>query len=367
MMNKKPQPPLASIERKFTVFSDTDSDPDNNIELENTKNQDNTSTKNIPNVIKTLIKRRCETLKHDFTSSPHAGQIVLINAQTLSQHISQQDSKPSSDFHVNDPLFVLLDSAENNGSQWKGWLVTQETDYAGHWDICLDPERDAPLNPLVGMVQIWNRVTLHTDFMGRVVGELKDERLADIDTIAQRYQQYCQQHPNQHAEFTNDDPRHRYQVLYQQAADYLSDATEVLAIAKASNSKKEASLSLNQWLQPLFLQVDAIKRSIVPKVNYAMGGDEEKDNDLLLNKSLRIQASKKSLKDGKGYLIKMSIRLENNAQNYSIEFFEDDNLEHYFELSASEPITHFLRNPKNEECELVIRDENDNVVHIFHF
>lgn len=365
MMNKKPQPPLASIERKFTVFSDTDSNSDNNIELENTKNQDNTSTKNIPDAIKTLIKRRCETLKHDFTSSPHAGQIVLIDAQTLSQHISQQHPKSSHDFHLNDPLFVLLDSVENNGSQWKGWLVTQETDYAGHWDICLDPERDAPLDPLVGMVQIWNQVTLHTDFIGRVVGELKDERLADIETIAQRYQQYCQQHPNQQAEFTNDDPRHRYQALYQQAAHSLSDATKILALEKASSSETEASLSLNQWLQPLFLQVDAMKRSIVPRVNYAMGDGKEKDNDLLLNKSLRIQASKKNLNNGKGYLIKMSIRLENNEQNYSIEFFEDDNLEHYFELSVSEPTTHFLRNPKNEESELVIRDKDDNIVHHF--
>ncbi len=365
MMNKKPQPPLATIERKFTVLSDIN--PDSNIELENTENQDDASKKSIPHAIKALIKRRCETLEHDFTSPPHSGQIVLIDAHTIAQLISQQQPISSPDFHLNDPLFVLLDSVENNASQWKGWLVTQETDYAGHWDICLDPKRDAPLDPLVGMVQIWNRVTLHTDFIGRVVGELKDERLADIDTITQRYQQYYQQQPNHQAEFTNDDPRHRYQALYQQAAHSLSDATEIILLEKASSREKEASLSLNQWLKPLFLQVDALKRSIVPQVNYAMSDGKEKDNDLLLNKSLRIQASKKILKDGKGYLIKMSIRLENNEQNYSIEFFEDDNLEHYFELSASEPTTHFLRNPKNEESELVIRDENDNVVHTFHF
>ena len=352
-MNKKPQPPLATIERKFTVLSNTDSEFESNILLENTEKQYDISKETIPNTIKALIKRRCDSLKHNFSPFPHAGQIVLVDIQ----RVLQQYPKPPTDFYLNDPLFVLLDSTEDNASQWKGWLVTQETDYAGQWDICLDPKRDAPLDPLVGMVQIWNQVTLHTDFIERVVGELKAKRFAEIDRIAQNYQQHPQQHPQQQKAFSNDDPRHRYQALYQQAAHYLSDATAALA---------PPSLSLNQWLQPLFLQVEAIKRSIVPQVNYAMGDGEENNNDLLLNKSLRIQASKKNLKDGTGYLVKMSIRLEDN-QSYSIEFFEDDNLEHYFELSTSEPTTHFLRNPKNEESELVIRDKDDNVVHHFFF
>ncbi|MBE8232134.1 MAG: hypothetical protein HAW67_00250, partial [Endozoicomonadaceae bacterium] len=62
MKNKKPQPPLATIERKFSVLSDTaiNLDIESNTKPENTENQDDTSTKNIPDAIKALIKRRCE-------------------------------------------------------------------------------------------------------------------------------------------------------------------------------------------------------------------------------------------------------------------------------------------------------------------
>ncbi|WP_295545598.1 hypothetical protein [uncultured Pseudacidovorax sp.] len=154
-------------------------------------------------------------------------------------------------------LGVLLDRLLPDG-RWQGWLAAGEADWAGAWDVLLEPQ-DEPFEPLFGVVQAWNPVTLvpAPPLCARVLGELSATRLAAIRAVADEWAaqrvgapagtvQATPPAPGQIALrgvagcFTvltgtplaaEGDPRADYQGLYQQAARRLAQSAAPAALA----------------------------------------------------------------------------------------------------------------------------------------
>lgn len=79
---------------------------------------------------------------------------------------------------------VLLDQPEG-GSAWRGWLASAELDWAGAFDVLLEPE-DEPFEPAYGLIQAWNpvRIEISAALEPEVVGRLSSARLAAIRSVA---------------------------------------------------------------------------------------------------------------------------------------------------------------------------------------
>ncbi len=80
-------------------------------------------------------------------------------------------------------LGVLLDRCIH-GEQWQGWMAAGEPDWAGAFDVLLEPG-DEPFEPMFGVVQAWNVITLAPSprLCARVVGEVSATRLAAIRAV----------------------------------------------------------------------------------------------------------------------------------------------------------------------------------------
>jgi hypothetical protein len=80
-------------------------------------------------------------------------------------------------------LGVLLDRCIH-GELWQGWMAAGEPDWAGAFDVLLEPE-DEPFEPMFGVVQAWNVVTLAPGprLCARVLGEVSATRLAAIRAV----------------------------------------------------------------------------------------------------------------------------------------------------------------------------------------
>jgi len=81
-------------------------------------------------------------------------------------------------------LGVLLDRDLGDG-RWQGWMAAAEADWAGPFDVLLEPQ-DEPFEPMFGLVQTWNPVTLAQapQLCARVLGELSATRLAALRAVA---------------------------------------------------------------------------------------------------------------------------------------------------------------------------------------
>ena len=80
-------------------------------------------------------------------------------------------------------LGVLLDKCIDD-EHWQGWMAAGEADWAGAFDVLLEPG-DEPFEPLFGVVQAWNPVTLTPtpQLCARVLGELSATRLAAVRAV----------------------------------------------------------------------------------------------------------------------------------------------------------------------------------------
>lgn len=83
-------------------------------------------------------------------------------------------------------LGVLLDEVEqaagpDRPALWRGWLTAAEADWAGVYDVLLEPE-DAPFDPLAGVVQAWNPVRVSAR-EAPVLGRLSAARLAAVRAV----------------------------------------------------------------------------------------------------------------------------------------------------------------------------------------
>jgi len=80
-------------------------------------------------------------------------------------------------------LGVLLDRCIHD-DLWQGWMAVGEADWAGAFDVLLEPE-DEPFEPMFGVVQTWNVLTLEPSpqLCARVLGEVSATRLAAIRAV----------------------------------------------------------------------------------------------------------------------------------------------------------------------------------------
>ncbi len=80
-------------------------------------------------------------------------------------------------------LGVLLDRVIQ-GKQWTGWIAANESNWASAFDVLLEP-CDDPFEPMFGVIQAWNPVTLHwsEDLQSRIVCEVSAVRLAAIRAV----------------------------------------------------------------------------------------------------------------------------------------------------------------------------------------
>ncbi len=144
-------------------------------------------------------------------------------------------------------LGVLLDKCVE-GERWQGWMAAGEADWASAFEVLLEPG-DEPFEPLFGMVQAWNPVTLTAapQLCARVQGELSATRLAAIRAVHDEWT--TQQPPDIDAApgrialrsvggvfsvlsgtpLGEGDPRTEYQKLYRAAAADVSRALRAQA------------------------------------------------------------------------------------------------------------------------------------------
>lgn len=81
-----------------------------------------------------------------------------------------------------------LDAGSGNGERWEGFMAASEADWASAHDVLLEPA-DEPFEPLFGLIQAWNRVTLAPlpQQVARVQGEISATRLAAIRAVHDEY------------------------------------------------------------------------------------------------------------------------------------------------------------------------------------
>jgi len=81
-------------------------------------------------------------------------------------------------------LGVLLDKKLPGGNRWQGFMAASEADWAGAHDVLLEPA-DEPFEPLFGLIQAWNTVSLApmAQQVARVQGEVSATRLAAIRAV----------------------------------------------------------------------------------------------------------------------------------------------------------------------------------------
>ena len=154
-------------------------------------------------------------------------------------------------------LGVLLDqplaaTAGGAAPGWQGWVAASEADWAGPFDVLLEPG-DEPFEPLLGVVQTWNPVRLPPSALAgaQVQGELSATRMAALRAVAAQAAQATPPaldiapRPGRIAlreveGFTvltgaplaaQGDPRAEYQALYREAAGQWQAAASAAAAA----------------------------------------------------------------------------------------------------------------------------------------
>lgn len=153
-------------------------------------------------------------------------------------------------------LGVLLDrKLPGGGGRWQGFMAASEADWASAHDVLLEPT-DEPFEPLFGLIQAWNQVSLAPapQQVARVQGEVSATRLAAIRAVHDEHVNgtplAIEPEPGHIAlrsvgggHFTvlsgtplgKDDVRAQYQQVYRDAAERLSasvPATPPAALAQ---------------------------------------------------------------------------------------------------------------------------------------
>lgn len=173
----------------------------------------------MPSFLRHKIRQRVSSREGQFDTKPKPGQVWRF------------DGTPQSC----SPLCVLINRPEGN-NLWQGYIVAPETDYASDKDVLLEP-KDEPFDPLAGMVQTWNPITVDVRQGSRVLAQFGESRLNAIREITQGQ---CENSGGARPGFIAplktssgatilagtrithpDDPRQRYQTLYRKAAQRL--------------------------------------------------------------------------------------------------------------------------------------------------
>ena len=114
-----------------------------------------------------LARRRAAVQSQGFAAHWAAGRLICFS----------QD-------HV---VYGVLLGHQMGPHRWQGWMAASECDWAGSFDVLLEPGDD-PFEPMFGLVQAWNSVTLTSGTItAQVVGELSAVRLAAIRAVADEH------------------------------------------------------------------------------------------------------------------------------------------------------------------------------------
>lgn len=114
-----------------------------------------------------LARRRAAVLSKNFSTDWTAGRLVS--------------------FSVGRVVYGVLLDHQIGPYEWQGWMAASECDWAGHSDVLLEPGDD-PFEPMFGIVQTWNSVTLSSSAVkAQVVGELSAARLSAIRAVADEH------------------------------------------------------------------------------------------------------------------------------------------------------------------------------------
>ncbi|MGR4868920.1 hypothetical protein ACIPRI_08600 [Variovorax sp. LARHSF232] len=154
-------------------------------------------------------------------------------------------------------LGVLLDKKLPGSSErWQGFMAASEADWASAYDVLLEPS-DEPFEPLFGLIQAWNQVSLAPlpQQVARVQGEISATRLAAIRAVHDEYVNgtplAIEPAPGHIAlrsvgggyfsvlsgtPLGPEDERAQYQQLYREAAARLSAATSRNGIGAGSTA-----------------------------------------------------------------------------------------------------------------------------------
>lgn len=128
----------------------------------------------MPGHVAAYVARRVAAETHGFSTMPQRGQILRIDALTGPAGPLKDD--------LARPLLVLVDGPTDVDSVWWGWMLGAEPDYACEWDFVLGPG-DEPRDPMAAVVQLWNPVHVYLPTVERVVGQLTEERMAELHAL----------------------------------------------------------------------------------------------------------------------------------------------------------------------------------------
>ena len=182
-----------------------------------------------------------------------------------------------------------------SGYRWQGWLVSSEIDYATDKDVLIEPS-DGVADPMAGMIQTWNPVTLEIPDVVRVLARLSTYRLSLIEEVANEKAGNLpeQARPGRIAIRStasgrvvltgsplggNDDPRHEYREIYRELAASLSqtEVRDTVRVNETRNPEKSSWWLGFGWLKPGIAVAATVFCGVVAfKIFIDYGPDTEK-------------------------------------------------------------------------------------------
>jgi len=137
------------------------------------------STSPLPPWILDMIQRKVAADALKLPLMPVAGLLVEVS------HVITPPGARFLDWQLNSPLHVLLDRPSPDSDQvWLGWMVSPDASYAAWWDVVLEAD-DAPIDPVCGMVQLWNPIKLYWPMAKRHCGQLSATRMQVLRACAE--------------------------------------------------------------------------------------------------------------------------------------------------------------------------------------
>lgn len=188
-------------------------------EREDAANQSEGEPEELPAFLRDKIRQRVASRAAQFDHEPKAGQVWRFDRD-----------------HERLPLLCVLLDQPQAGQFWSGWLAAAEIDYATDRDVLLEPE-DEPFDPVAGMIQTWNPVSVDIRKGSRVLAQLTMRKLEAIREVAEgKFTSISLARPGSVVPIQTlsgrtvltgtrienvDDPRRRYQEIYRNAAEML--------------------------------------------------------------------------------------------------------------------------------------------------
>lgn len=242
----------------------------------------------LPEYLKQLIKRRSAAQALSSRKIPESGQIVRVE-KIITPRARQLDGVLMA------PLHVLLDAPAESQVLWHGWIAAGETEYASWWDFVLQ-EQDEPFDPEAGMIQLWNPVRLYLPMAGVVVGSLSPARMQAVRALAADFvagDQHGDVRPwlGRVAVRTTragmkvttgsplggvDDPRHRYQEIYFEAAEAVREPAR---LALREMAQVPTGL-VGRFLGNLIAQAGRLAEVLVPEPRIAVAMSDKQTEEV---------------------------------------------------------------------------------------